>query len=106
MLGVDDFSFRRGRTFGTILVDGARHRVLALLPDRAQITFALWLKNHPEVQVISRDRGGDYAAGGFANGRRKLPLSEEMLAVFCPILREKWFSRFHNLKKYLPSFPI
>ena len=63
VLGVDDFSFRRGRTFGTILVDVERHRVLALLPDRSQITFALWLRNHPEVQIISRDRGGDYAAG-------------------------------------------
>ena len=63
VLGVDDFSFRRGRTFGTILVDLQRHQVVALLPDRSQITFALWLKNHPEVQVISRDRGGDYAAG-------------------------------------------
>ena len=63
VLGVDDFSFRRGRTFGTILVDLQRHRVLALLPDRSQITFALWLQNHSEVQIISRDRGGDYAAG-------------------------------------------
>jgi transposase len=61
-LGVDDFSFRRGRTFGTVLVDLQRHQILDLLPDRQKETAAAWMKKHPEITHVSRDRGKDYAA--------------------------------------------
>jgi len=63
ILGVDDFAFRRGRTSGTILLDLEQHRVIDLLPDRSQETLARWLQQHPQIRLISRDRGGDYAAG-------------------------------------------
>jgi transposase len=62
-LGIDDFSFRRGRKFGTILVDMQSHQVIDLLPDRKKETAAAWMSLHPEIDLVSRDRGGDYAAG-------------------------------------------
>src|SRR5712692_6047697 len=62
-LGIDDFAFRRGRKFGSILVDMQSHKVIDLLPDRKAETAKAWMKAHPEIKLISRDRGGDYAAG-------------------------------------------
>src|SRR5215467_9195392 len=61
-LGLDDFSFRRGRTFGTLLVDLDRHRLLDLLPDRTSATAAAWMETLSEITLVSRDRGGEYAA--------------------------------------------
>ncbi len=61
-LGIDDFSFRRGRTFGTILVDLQSHQVIDLLPDRSVKTVSAWMRAHPEIKLVSRDRGGDYAS--------------------------------------------
>src|SRR5947209_7104693 len=61
-LGIDDFSFRRGRKFGTILVDMQSHQVIDLLPDRKAETAKTWMQAHPEITIVSRDRGGDYAA--------------------------------------------
>src|SRR6266699_7056269 len=61
-LGIDDWSFRRGRRFGTILVDLTTHNILDLLPDRDAETAAAWMRKHPEIDVVSRDRGEDDAA--------------------------------------------
>ncbi len=60
-LGIDDFSFRRGRKFGTILVNLQKRQVIDVLPDRKAETSATWMACHPEIELVSRDRGGDYA---------------------------------------------
>lgn len=60
-LGIDEFSFKRGRRFGTILVDLSTHQVIDLLPERKSESAATWMQNHPEIRYVSRDRGNDYA---------------------------------------------
>ena len=63
VLGVDDWAWCKGQTFGTILVDLERRQVVDLLPIRSADSLGKWLAQHREVTTVSRDRQGVYAEG-------------------------------------------
>jgi hypothetical protein len=60
-IGLDDFAFRRGKTYGTVIVDLLTHQMVDLLADRTTAVVEAWLRAHPAIQIISRDRAGEYA---------------------------------------------
>jgi len=75
-LGIDDFSFRRGRKFGTILVDMQSRKIIDLLPDRKAETASVWMSAHPEIDLVSRDRGGEYASAAASGAPQAIQCAE------------------------------
>lgn len=61
VVSLDDWAWRRGSRYGTIICDLERHRRLDLLPDRSTQSAAAWLARYPSIEIVSRDRGGEYA---------------------------------------------
>jgi transposase len=60
-IGIDDWALRKGQRYGTILIDLERGQVLDLLPGRDGEALKTWLKEHPSVEVITRDRWAAFA---------------------------------------------
>jgi transposase len=80
-LGIDDFSFRRGYRFGTILVDMQSRKVIDLLPDRKAETASVWMSAHPEIELVSRDRAGDYASAAKASAPQAVQCADRFHIV-------------------------
>lgn len=62
VLGIDDWSWKKRHRYGTLLIDLERRKIIDILPDRKASTVVGWLREHPEIEFLSRDRGTEYAA--------------------------------------------
>ena len=104
VLGVDDWAWRRGLRYGTILVDLERRRVIDLLPDRSPVSFAGWLINHPGVGIISRDRGGEYREGARRGAPDAVQVADRfhLIKNFTAVV-EKVFKRHARLVSDVPA---
>lgn len=62
VIGIDDWAWRKGQRYGTLVCDLERRRVIDLLPDREPATVEAWLRARPEIQIVARDRNGGYGS--------------------------------------------
>jgi transposase len=76
VVGIDDWAWRKGQRYGTIVVDLERSDVIDLLPDRDADTVAAWLKAHPGIEVVSRDRSATYAEAATEGASRAVQVAD------------------------------
>ncbi len=104
VVGVDDWALRKGRTYGSILVGLEAHCVVNVLPDRSTPTLTAWLRRHPDIKVLSRDRSTEYARAAALGApdaqqvadRWHLPLNGRQMA-------ERWLEGAHSRLRALPG---
>lgn len=102
MVSLDDWAWRRGSRYGTIICDLGRHRRLDVLPDRNAASVATWLTGYPSIGIISRDRGGEYAEAARVGAPQavqvadRFHLSQNLHEAIDQVIRRR-FSEIHQL---------
>lgn len=104
VFGVDDWAWCKGHQYGTILVDLEARRVLELLPDRTATTLTTWLAAHPSVQILTRDRSTEYAAGMHAGRPEACQIADRWhLLRNVSQMAERLHARLRHMFKDLPE---
>lgn len=76
VVGIDDWAWRRGQRYGTVLCDLERRRIIDLLPDLEPVTVEKWLADHPDIEIIARDRSGGYSKAATAGASKAIQVAD------------------------------
>ncbi len=102
-IGVDDWAWRRGRAWGTLVVDLDHHRAIDLLPDRSSATFEAWLASHTDLEIVARDRSTGYARAAQAVVPRAQQVADRWhLLLNARQMLERWLVGAHARLRALP----
>jgi transposase len=104
VLGRDDFALKKGERYGTILVDLERRHPIDVLPDREAATVIAWLKAHPQIKIVSRDRASAYAQAV----KKGAPHAQQVAARWHLLanLRETILALLKRKRTSLPTEPV
>jgi transposase len=103
-VAVDDWAIRKGRTYGTIIVDLERRRVLDLLPDRTAETLADWLRQRSGIKVVARDRSTEYARGVSLGAPEATQVADRWhVLVNIHDALERWLAGAYTRLRRIPS---
>lgn len=103
-VGIDDFAWKRGKRYGTVIIDLETHDVLDLLPDREAESVKQWLLIHPEIEIVSRDRGGAYADGAAQGAPQAQQIADRW--HLCKNLGDAVEAYLVRQKPQLPPLPV
>jgi len=106
VVGIDDWAIRKGRTYGTLLVDLEHRRPLDLLPDRSGASVAAWLRRRPQIRVVARDRSTEYMRAATAGAPTAVQVADRWhLLLNMRHALERWLARSHARLRRLPALP-
>ncbi|GMU03750.1 ISL3 family transposase [Corallococcus caeni] len=104
ILGLDDWALRKGRTYGSILVDLEAQCVRDVLPDRSTPTVSAWLRQHPCVEVIARDRSTEYTRAAVLGAPEAQQVADRWhLLLNGRQMMERWMTSAHPRLRALPA---
>lgn len=106
VIGVDDWAKRKGRSYGTIVVDLEQRRMVDLLPNRTAATLAGWLRQQPGIEVVARDSSTEYASGIAIGAPAAVQVADRwhLLANLRQAV-ERWLAGAHGRLRRLPALP-
>ncbi|MBZ0309885.1 MAG: ISL3 family transposase, partial [Anaerolineae bacterium] len=106
-LGIDDWAYCKGKRYGTILVNLETHQVVDVLPDAEADTVATWLRQHPEVEIVGRDRASAYAEGSTAGAPQAQQVADRwhLLKNLWEVLRLTYTQHLSQVRQFHIVYP-
>ena len=108
IVGIDDWALRKGHHYATVVVDLERGQIIDCLPDRTAETVTQWLKAHPGITVVSRDRADAYAKASREGAPEAQPVADRfhVLKNFGEAIERFFRRRLPTLAPFQPSVAV